>query len=163
MKASRAQIAKIHIAKKQLGIDEGDYRSHLLDFGVEHSNDLSSDQANQLIAMYTNSGFKGNVRTKTDQEKKSIEQYGFGSKKYAELDKRGYPFAASSKLRRIEVLWREVSNSKTDESLQLFIKNRAGVDHITFLYDEHAKIILTALVAMGKAVRGKRQEVRGEK
>jgi len=151
MKATRAQIAKIHIAKKQLGIDEGDYRNHLLDFGVEHSNDLSYDQANQLIAMYTQSGFKGNVRTKTDQEKKSIEQYGYGANKYAALDKRGYPFAASSKLRRIEVLWREVSNSKTDESLQTFIKNRCGVDHITFLYDEHARIILSALQSMKKS------------
>lgn len=150
MNATRAQIAKIHIAKKQLGIDEEDYRNHLCDFGVEHANELSYEHAKAFIAMYEGGGFNGTVKIRTEKEIKSIEQYGFGKRKYDELDDRGKPFAAASKLRKIEALWREVSRTKTDESLQIFIKNRTGVDHITFLHDKHAKIILTALEAMKK-------------
>lgn len=162
MKAIRAQIAKIHIAKKQLGIDEEDYRNHLRDFGVEHANDLSYEQANAFIGMYMSGGFNGKVKVRTEKENKSIEQYGFGKRKYDELDDRGTPFAAASKLRKIEGLWREVSRTKTDESLQIFIKNRTGVDHITFLHNKHAKIILTALESMKEKKTAEAQRHRDE-
>jgi hypothetical protein len=149
MNATRAQIAKIHILKKKLEIDEGDYKNHLLDFGgVHHSNELDYYAARNLIIAYESGNIITKPRIKTDKELQSIEQHGFGEEKYSALDKRDPDFARSSKLRKIEALWREVSNTKTDEALQIFIKNRTGVDDITFLYNDQAKIIITALQAM---------------
>jgi hypothetical protein len=149
MKATRAQIAKIHIAKKELRLDESDYRNAVRFYGVEHANDLDYSEAEELLNKFQDAGFKeqSNVKRETSNKKN------WGKLKYTELDSRGYPFAKSSKLRKIEVLWREVSNSKTDESLQLFIKNRTGVDHITFLHNNHAHIIISALEAMGEKVK----------
>jgi hypothetical protein len=152
MNATRAQIAKIHILKKKLGIEETDYKNHLLDFGgVEHSNELDYYAARNLIIAYESGSFMTQPRIKTEKELQSIEQHGFGEEKYSALDGRGELFAKSSKLRKIEALWREVSYSKTDEALQSFIKNRVGIDHITFLHSNHAKIIITALENMKNA------------
>lgn len=157
MKADRAQLAKIHIAKKQLGIEEEDYRKHLLDFGVASSKDLTYAQANAFIAMYMSGGFAERIKPKTEAELKSIEQYGTGRNKYRNLDKRSKEYARSSKLRKIEVLWREVSETKTDESLRNFIENKVHVSHLTMLFNEHANVIITALENMKprKAQRNK--------
>lgn len=151
MKADRAQLAKIHIAQKQLGIDKETKLQNYAPYGVQHSNDLSYDEAEELINKYIEAGFKTSPRPSPNLGEGGFSK-NWGKNKYTELDMRGYPFAASSKLRQIEVLWREVSRSKTDESLQVFIRNLTGVDHITFMHDIHAKKVLTALQAMKRQI-----------
>lgn len=143
MKAIRSQIIKIKIAQKQLGIDEATKLQQYSVYGVTSCTRLDYDQAEELLDAYKNAGF-----TPSPSKGEGWGEVGWGKKKYTELDSRGYPYAASSKLRMIEALWRDVSYTKTDESLQLFIKNRTGVDHITFLFEEHARIIITALQSM---------------
>ena len=140
MKADRNQLAKIHIAQKQLGIDKDTKLEQYAVYGVEHSNELTYGQAEELISLYIKSGFK--------PLSKNTDKKNWGARKYRELDNRGRPFAKSSKLRKIEKLWRLISYSKTDESLRAFIENRTGVSHITMLYDEHANSLLGALEAM---------------
>ena len=150
MKANRAQLAKIHIAKKQLGMHEEEYRKNIRTYGVEHANQLDYEDAEDLLKKLENAGFKP-TSTPTRSPRVALHggyDYGYGREKYKELDGRGKPFAKSSKLRKIEALWRQVSRTKTDESLRLFIKNRSGVDDITFLHDRDANIIITALEVM---------------
>lgn len=136
MKATKAQLAKIHIAKKVLGLDEETYRETLLEYGVKHSNELLYGQAIELLKIYEKAGFKAKaVKDKID----------FGKMKYSSLDGRGAPYASSSKLRKIEALWRQNSRVKTDESLRKFINRITGISHITFLDDSGANKIINAI------------------
>ena len=147
MKADRSQIVKIKIAQKQLGIDNETKLQQYSVYGVTTCKDLNYDQADELISKYKTAGFKP-TSPRPSPQGEGVKLYGWGKNKYTELDKRGKPFAHSSKLRMIEALWREVSNTKTDKALCLFIQNRTGINDITFLHDEHAKVIITALTAM---------------
>ncbi|WP_104565829.1 gp16 family protein [Ralstonia mannitolilytica] len=57
--ASRADLAKIHIARKQLGMDEDTYRAMLQSVGGVHSSkDLDDAGATKVLAHLQRSGFK---------------------------------------------------------------------------------------------------------
>jgi phage gp16-like protein len=57
--ASRANLAKIHIARKQLGMDEDTYRAMLQSVGgVQSSKDLDDAGAVKVLAHLQRSGFK---------------------------------------------------------------------------------------------------------
>jgi|GEM_PF-1083970 hypothetical protein len=148
MKAIRAQIAKIHIAQKELRLSDADYRNAIRSYGVEHANDLDYNDAEDLIEKFKSDGFKVTSPRPSPNLGEGGNINGWGKQKYTELDSRGKPFAKSIKLRKIEAMWRDVSNSKTDESLRTFIKNRTGIDDITFLHDGDARKIITALEMM---------------
>lgn len=148
MKADKKQVQIIKIAQKQLGIDNDTKLEQYSFYGVTTSTDLRPEQADDLIEAYIRAGFDYCPKPKTTTELKSIEQYGTGRNKYRNLDKRNKEFARSSKLRKIEVLWREVSETKTDESLRTFIENKVHVSHITMLYNDQANAIITALENM---------------
>ena len=58
--ARRSMLAKVHIATKDLGIDDGTYRMMLDNlFGVESSGKLSMAQLNDLLAHLASRGFTG--------------------------------------------------------------------------------------------------------
>lgn len=61
MSHSRATYAKIHIAKKELGLSEDNYRDILaFNFdGAESSKDLTSKQIEQLLDIFEAKGWKG--------------------------------------------------------------------------------------------------------
>jgi len=55
----RALLAKIHIAKKALGLDDGLYRLILQEeFGVESSAQLTSREMGQLVARFESKGWQ---------------------------------------------------------------------------------------------------------
>ena len=56
----RAELAKIHVAKKQLAMDEETYRTMLMSqFGVESARDLSAYQRKSCILYMQRLGFEG--------------------------------------------------------------------------------------------------------
>ncbi|ANJ73531.1 regulatory protein GemA [Ralstonia insidiosa] len=62
--ASRANLAKIHIARKQLGMDEDTYRAMLQSVGgVQSSKDLDDAGATKVLAHLQRSGFKPTKQT----------------------------------------------------------------------------------------------------
>ena len=62
--ASRANLAKIHIARKQLGMDEDTYRAMLQSVGrVQSSKDLDDAGAAKVLAHLQRSGFKPTKQT----------------------------------------------------------------------------------------------------
>ena len=153
MKAQKDQLIKIHIARKQLGLTDDDYRSAIQSYGVEHANELSWNDAEDILEKFKRLGWKESATSKTKNSKPAqnkIQRFGFGKKKYENLRGRGKQYPKPQKLRMIEALWRDVSREKTDESLANFIYKKTGVDDITFLLEDQARIILTALQAMAK-------------
>jgi phage gp16-like protein len=60
----RQQLARIHLAKKQLGLDDDSYRSLLLRVGGHASSaDMTTGQRNAVIREFVRLGFKGERKT----------------------------------------------------------------------------------------------------
>jgi len=56
---SRRELAKIHIAKRELGIDESTYRSILWErYGRESSTELTDRQAADLVELFRQKGWR---------------------------------------------------------------------------------------------------------
>ncbi len=128
--ATKAQLAKIHIAKKQLGLKDEEYSAILNAYDVTSSKDLTITQAEDLIEKLKKLGFK---------------PAGKNSGKYSELKGRDKYYATPKQLRTIEWLWHKNSRSKTPEGLRKFIERATGKSHITFLEKEDASKVIIAL------------------
>lgn len=63
-KVGRREIALVHIAAKQLGLDDDTYRMTLRRVGVESSKDLTQAQYRELMEHYERCGFKVEPKTK---------------------------------------------------------------------------------------------------
>lgn len=70
--ARRALLAKVHIARKQLGLKEGEYRSILgARFGVESSGELDVRALQALVAYFESLGWKPGRGPKTRAKHKA--------------------------------------------------------------------------------------------
>lgn len=134
-------LAKVHIAKKEMGLDDDTYRELLFTaFRVRSAKDLTDIQLTQLLDIFRECGWQ--------QDKNKRYPDGFGRKKYENLGKRK-GFASPKQLRLIEALWDRVSRAKDKEAaLRKFLENRFHVSHIKFLSDEKASRVIDALKDM---------------
>jgi hypothetical protein len=135
-------LATIHIAKKELCLDEVAYDAMLAPYGVTSSKDLSYQQQLELISDFVKLGFKVKA-------KKPL--------KYSHLknDRRidsGERLATPAQLRMIDAMWMtspEVRN-KTEEGLNHFIKRIGGVDNIEWLMMRDVRKVVKAIDELHK-------------
>ena len=136
---SRKALAKIHIAKKELNLSDEEYRQILYDcFGVDSSKYLTEEQANMLIAVFVDMGWKPKKKEQKPQPKK-YDQLG---------DRKG--FATPAQLRKIEAMWKLVSKEKTKESLDKFLFRRFKIMKLENLPFDKVPAVLKALEEMKK-------------
>jgi len=141
------QIRKIHILQKclenSMGWDERQYRTTLFfNFGVSTSKNLTFIQAESLIEVL---------------EEKAIERGVWdsfeGRKKYEDLGQRR-GMASPAKLRKIEMLWKEVSiyqdQKERSRALMTFLSRHFHVSHLRFLTDSQASGVICAIENMKK-------------
>lgn len=150
----RAELAKIHVAKKELGLDANCYEALIQGVGGADSGsakDLDAQGRSRVLDRLKELGFK---------EKAGIT-CGGGKKapvvKYQDLDDRE-GMASGKQLRLIEVLWNEVSYQKNEVdkkcALRNFIKRMTkygecpGIDDVKFMTSNQAHIIITAIKRM---------------
>lgn len=128
-------LAKIHIAKKELGLDEETYREILSsEFGVRSSKFLDNKKALKLIRYFRDKGW-------TPKSK---------PKKYD--DQKGDIYSATpAQKRKIEALWHDLyrGNEET-KHLRQFLWNHFKVSDIRFLDKDKAYDVIEALKAMHK-------------
>ncbi len=125
--SSAKQRQRLGYFRKLLNISEELYRELLSQFGVETSKDLTSQQIEELTSQLRNNAqVQGLYRAKP-----SFLKY-----KYNNLAER-QGMASPAQLRKIEVMWKNVSRQKNDKdresALQTMIKKITGKDHIKFL------------------------------
>jgi len=133
-----AQLAVIHIAKKQLNLTDENYSDILSGFILDSgekaasSKQLSYDQAEALIHIFVKLGYK-NSRLK-----------------YEEYENRYGGFARPGQMRKIEALWMSsgVVREKTPEALNKFIYSIAKVSHITFLQSADVFKVIKAIESL---------------
>lgn len=131
----RAQDFKvIHGLARLLGLNDEAYRDMLNDrYHVRSSKELNPQQRFQLIKELREK-VHGNVQ------------------KFNDLGKRKFK-ASPKQLRAIEAMWAQVSRASTaqdrSKALNAFCKRLTGVEVITWICKNDAKIIIKAIQAMG--------------
>ncbi len=131
LRPTRAQLAKIHIAKRDLGLTDEDYRAMLVKrFQVFSSADLTRIQASSFIIFLMGEGW----REKTRQRR---------------------TLARSPQSRKIRALWITLSqmgkvNDSSEKALASYVRRMTGVDALQWLSMEQAWRVIESLKAWQK-------------
>jgi len=129
MQNQRSRLAIIHLAKKQLGLDEEAYRAILSGAGLSSAKDIESDgQFNAVMGAFERLGFRascpkikrGTVPGNPGMISRRQEYY-------------------------IKGLWELASRSKDEQSLRRIVKRIGKVDDIRFLPRRAASALILAL------------------
>lgn len=122
-------LAAIHVAKKQLGLDEETYRAVLMrSTGKDSAGDMDEGQRRKALAEFERLGFKPS----TTGARKRLEGR----------------FA-----KKLQALWIDgwnlgIIQNREDSALLSFVKGRTGIDHTRFLHHPaDAKKAIEALKA----------------
>lgn len=123
-----SSIAAIHVAKKQLGLDDDTYRAKLAKItGKSSVKDMSEPERQKVLTVFRNDGFRPAERK---AEVKGL------TGKYA---------------KKLQSLWIAAYNlgvvrDRRDEALLTFIKRQTGLDHTRFLhYADDARAAIEAM------------------
>jgi len=117
----------IHVAKKQLGLDDDAYRAILSGAGLTSSKDINTDaQFNNVMSAFQSLGFKS-----TNKRMNTVS---------------GAPGMISKKQEYyIKGLWQLVSRFKDEASLRRIVKRIGKVDDVSFLPKRAASAVILAL------------------
>jgi len=122
-------LAQIHIAKKELNMDDGDYRAFInRHTGKSSAGALNEKQLHALLDAFKNHGFK--PKSKNTFKPKSNKPY----------------------VRLIYVLWKKLSDANVTHKtgLNKFVKSQIGVDSVEWLDNSQCQQIIEALKKWAK-------------
>lgn len=142
---TRAQLALIHIAKKELHLDDQIYRDILFSlFKKGSARDLAPDEVSQLINHFKILGWKPVVNSANSDKKSTSPISGFES-----LGLRP-GMASPAQLRKIVAMWMTGKgvHQKTMLSLRHFLGNRFHISDLRFVKAEQVTAILAAIRRM---------------
>lgn len=134
---SSADLAKIHIAKKQLAMDDDAYRAMLKNIGgVESAKDLSQSAVGRVLAHLKRCGFKA-VAKKSDRKQ-----------------------ADDAQSRKIRALWLQLHQlgavrDPSEQALATWIKRMGKVDALQWLPTDVASKAIEELKQWIKRVEAK--------
>ena len=131
MALTRKQTALIHVAKKQLGLGDADYRAVLLDAaGVDTSTDLDNDGFDAVLKRLKALGFKP-----------SADPPSYGN--------RAASMATPAQVAYIWSLWKEYTDGTGDDrSLGKWLQRTVKVSDLRFVSYGAARKAITGLRAM---------------
>ncbi|MCD8025333.1 MAG: regulatory protein GemA [Candidatus Gastranaerophilales bacterium] len=136
IKSSAKQRQLIGFLRKQLKIDADIYYDILSSYNVESSKDLSYQDAEEILSKLKKEAIKQGVYTpKTNYEKYGTMYGRFGM---------GTP----KQLRKIEAMWMNISNQKTENSMNKFIYRITGKQRLNFLTQMDVRKVIKALETM---------------
>jgi hypothetical protein len=141
-------LAKIHIAKKELALDEETYREILsLNFKVQSSKFLNNNQAVKLVNYFKNKGWVPKSKPK---------KYDPPAREASAGKPSGDIYSATpAQKRMIEVLWHNLYRGNSEAlHLRQFLFNHFKVSDIRFLDKDKAYQAIEALKAMGRKRSG---------
>lgn len=133
----RKTLAKIHIAKKELNLSDTEYRQILKKcFGVETSKHLTQQQAEMLISIFVDMGYKPKTREQS------------GRKKFDHIGERE-EFATPAQMRKIEALWKATG---VKQELNIFLQKKFKVISLENLPADKVSKVIKAI----QSIRDKR-------
>lgn len=131
---SNATLAAIHVAKKQLNLEDDDYRAMLrAEAGVASAQDLDDAGARRVMLWFDNHGFK---RT--------------GTSKGTAADRR--PIVKKARALWISLHQLDEVTNRSDKALDAFAKNTTGKETLHFCTNGEAGKVVEALKAWAERV-----------
>ena len=134
MPPTTAQLQKIHIAKKELGLSDEVYRDILhIHFKAGSSKELNTFQAAQLLDLFAAKGWQA--------------KRGKDSGKSPRYDDR--------QQRKIVAMWIELHNAgvvknSSDRALQAYVKRQTGIDNLKWCDGVDCHKLIESLKAWGE-------------
>ncbi|APO76085.1 hypothetical protein AM571_CH03291 [Rhizobium etli 8C-3] len=126
-----SSIAAIHVAKKQLGLDDDTYRAKLARItGKQSAKEMTEDERQKVLTVFRNDGFMPAPTARRGDGRQKL------TGKYA---------------KKLQALWIAAWNlgivrDRGDSALVSFVKRQTGVDHTRFLvYADDANRAIEAL------------------
>ncbi len=135
MPPTKAQLAKIHIAKKELQLTEEMYRDILhVNFGAKSSSNLNQFQADKLLDIFKAKGWKAKSSSKKSGKS---------------------PRYDDAQHRKIVATWITLADAgvirnRKDQALQKYVKRVTGVDNLKWCGVFECSALIESLKAMGK-------------
>ena len=124
MTPTRAEYAKIHIAVKELGLTDENYRDILMfNFGVHSAKGLSAVQVDELLNIFRQKGWKPRPRKRTGDEFIAVK-----------------PGPAAAQQRKVLALWHALGFPMA--ALHTRCRKQFRVDRFEWLTDHHALHVL---------------------
>lgn len=132
---TRKQLALVHVAKKQLGLDDAAYRAALeRAAGVRSARDLDGPGLDAAMAEFTRLGFR--------QKPGRPDGPDYGER---------WGFATPAQVRLIRDLWNEYTKGEgTELSLGKWLNRTYGCSALRFLTSADAPKAITALMEMAR-------------
>jgi len=127
MSNRRAMLAKIHIAKKEMGLDDATYRAKLQHItGKNSSGKMSFAELDQVLAAFKNSGWK------------------------PAINKNHRPKAANASARKIYAMWTELKSLGLVSAVRPdgFVKRMTGKQRPELLGSGDAQKVIEGLKAL---------------
>ncbi|MDM9647726.1 regulatory protein GemA [Rhizobium sp. S163] len=128
---SSTSIAAIHVAKKQLGLDDDTYRAKLARITGKHSvKDMDEPERQKVLSVFRNEGFTPAPTARRSSGRQQL------TGKFA---------------KKLQALWIAAWNlgivrNRDDAALVAFVKRQTGIDHTRFLvYADDANRAIEAL------------------
>jgi len=141
MTPSNSALARIHIAKKELGLSEETYRDMLgFNFGVGSARELTEQQARELINLFKAKGWEPKPYTGARQRKAGSQ--------FIEIK----PGPAAKQQRKVLALWHELGYAMP--KLHARVNKQFGVDRFEWLEDHDALHILITDLEHRLKIRG---------
>ena len=149
----RSKLAVVHIAKKELGLDEDNYREALMAWGGAYSaKDLSDEGFKGVMRHFEEAGFRGRVSGARGQRPAARTA---GSP--LRSDRRN--MASDGQIKKIYKTWWMLSGTyykagMERKALREFLKKRFRCDHENFLSFEKARQVIEAIKNIGRRELG---------
>jgi len=136
-------LAQVHIAKKELALDDATYRDILGGYGHESAGEMTDKELRILVEHLKQRGWK------PKRPKSAKQNHGWGKNKYKNLGYRAGEKASGRELRTIEGLWSRVSRAENKAAaLRTFLVRRWKIGDITWIDCDQAPKIINVLKEM---------------
>jgi len=153
---TRGQLAKVHIAKRQLNLTDALYREFLyLWFQKRSAKDLSADEIEQLLLHFKGLGWAprpADAAHETPAREKPVGPRGPRQEKAAgDPQRSGSRRASPAQLKKIEALWLASPGvrQKTPSALGQFLKHYFHISGLPQVRPEQVTPILEAIRQIG--------------
>jgi phage gp16-like protein len=152
LESRKSQLAKIHIAKKHLKLDDEEYRAVLLETTQKAScKDMTDQELGQVLGALKRMGFKPQ---KLKQDPGPQPEAEFVDHRPVKLSPPSRDKAEKSRVDKIRALWidghgKGIIKQRGEEALTRFAKRLTGVDRLEWLSQKQQSAVIQALVKMG--------------
>ncbi|MEI0606857.1 phage protein GemA/Gp16 family protein [Brachyspira pulli] len=143
----KKMIAKIHIGKKYLGLNEDDYKVFLkASAGKESTTDMTVEELKEVLNSMNVAGAFATGGTQCGQTPQSSSK-----NQKNENDKHFYvtyqdtKYLTEKQVKFIKGLWWKKSNNPSENTLKVFIKRITGKNSLSECGHKEANILITAI------------------